>query len=257
MSPTQSSPIALPGVDAVGLRAANPGPLTLTGTNSWIVGRDPAWIIDPGPVLAPHLDALTAELRARGGLGGIALTHDHPDHAEAVGELARRFPGATRGSGPLESLPLPGHSVDHVVYLHGDVAFSGDAVLGEGSVFIAPDPGALRGYLAGLAALARRAPRLIAPGHGPVIEDPQARISGYIAHRLEREQRLLAGLAAGRRQVDDLLDAAWSDVPVALRPVAAITLAAHLDKLAEEGRLPSGVQRPPWPPPGWPGAAHP
>ena len=253
----ESTRIALPGIDGLGLRAANPGPLTLTGTNSWIVGRDPAWIIDPGPALTAHLDALTAELAARGGLGGIALTHDHPDHAEAVPELVRRFPDAVRGTGPLEPLPLPGHSRDHVVLLLDDVAFSGDAVLGEGSVFIAPDPGALRGYLEGLAELARRAPRLIAPGHGPVIEDPQDRISGYIAHRLEREQRLLAGLAEGRREVAELLDAAWSDVPETLRPVAAITLAAHLDKLAEEGRLPEGVQRPAWPPPGWPGAAHP
>lgn len=83
--------------DVAEVRAGNPGPFTLTGTNSWIVGRDPAWVIDPGPALASHLDALAAELERRGGLGGIALTHDHPDHAEAVGPLRERAETRNRG----------------------------------------------------------------------------------------------------------------------------------------------------------------
>ena len=122
--------------------------------------------------------------------------------------------------------------------------FSGDAVLGEGSVFIAPDPGALAAYLRGLERLRRRQLEILCPGHGPPVQDPDAKLGEYIAHRLDRERRLLAGLQAGARSVDDLLDAAWSDVPTLLRPAAAVTLAAHLDKLAEEGRLPDGVQRP-------------
>jgi glyoxylase-like metal-dependent hydrolase (beta-lactamase superfamily II) len=248
-----------PGADVVGLRAANPGPFTLDGTNSWIVGRDPAWLVDPGPALPDHLAALQDELAARGGLGGIALTHDHPDHAEAVGAMRERFPaaqlGAARGEvtvrlaqgdrfGPLEVLALPGHAPDHLVFLVGPVACCGDAVLGRGSVFIAPDPGALRGYLDGLARLRARRPRRLLPGHGPVIEDPAAKIDEYIAHRRAREQRLIEALAGGARQVDELLDRVWSDVPAELRGAAAVTLAAHLDKLAEEGRLPAGVQRP-------------
>ncbi len=80
--------------DVVGIRAANPSPFTLSGTNTWIVRRDPAWLVDPGPALTDHLDALEAEVRARGGLGGIALTHDHADHAEAVPALRERFPDA-------------------------------------------------------------------------------------------------------------------------------------------------------------------
>ncbi len=76
--------LELPGHDAIGIRADNPGPLTLTGTNSWIVGRDPAWLIDPGPALPEHLDAISEEIDERGGLGAVLLTHDHPDHAEAV-----------------------------------------------------------------------------------------------------------------------------------------------------------------------------
>lgn len=241
------------------MRADNPGPFTLTGTNSWIVGSDPAWLIDPGPALERHVAAIAAEISARGGLGGIALTHDHPDHAEAVPAMRRRFPSApvaaARGEvdrrladgdhfGPLEVIATPGHAPDHLAFVSGTVAFSGDAVLGQGSVFIAPDPGALAAYLAGLERLRRRGPSLLLPGHGPIVKDPEAKIAEYIAHRTERERRLLAAIESGARSVGEMLDAAWDDVPEMLRPAATVTLAAHLDKLGDEGRLPEGVQRP-------------
>lgn len=245
--------------DVIGIRAGNPSALTLSGTNSWIVGREPAWLIDPGPQLDEHLDALDDELDRRGGLGGIVLTHDHFDHAEGLAEMRGRHPGATaaaaRGDvdtllaegdlfGPLRVLALPGHAPDHLVFLLDRTAFTGDAVLGAGSVFISPDPGALSAYLAGLERLRQLRLAAIFPGHGPVIDDPEAMLTQYIAHRLEREQRLVDALAQGRRTVEELLDGAWSDAPAELRPAAALTLAAHLDKLDEEGRLPGGVERP-------------
>ena len=90
--------VELPGSDNIGIRAANPSPFTLTGTNTWIVGRDPAWLIDPGPALPEHLGALAAELHARGGLAGIALTHDHLDHSEAVPAVRELFPEARLGA---------------------------------------------------------------------------------------------------------------------------------------------------------------
>ena len=264
--------IELAGHDVVGIRAGNPGPFTLSGTNSWIVGSRPAWLIDPGPQLPSHVDALAAELEGRGGLAGIVLTHDHIDHAEAVGALRARFAkttlAAARGDvdvvladgdriGPLQALATPGHAPDHLAFLipaRHPVAFSGDAVLGEGSVFVAPDPGALVGYLEGLSRLRDRAPEVLCPGHGPLVTDPIAKLDDYRSHRLEREQRLVRALAAGARSVDEMLDGAWAEVPAGLRPAAAVTLAAHLDKLAQEGRLPAGVQRPdpgarPVPPP--------
>jgi glyoxylase-like metal-dependent hydrolase (beta-lactamase superfamily II) len=249
--------------DVVGVRADNPGPFSLTGTNSWIVGRKPAWLVDPGPGLDAHIAALGTEIDARGGLGGIVLTHDHIDHAEAIPLVLERFPGvplaAGRGGvdvlladgdriGPFEAVATPGHAPDHLAYLLvGRVAFTGDAVLGTGSVFIAADPGALSGYLAALAGLRERGLSALAPGHGPVVLDPDAKLGEYISHRLERERRLIDALDGGRRSVDELLDAAWSDAPAPLRPAAAVTLAAHLDKLAGEGRLPDGVERPLWP----------
>jgi glyoxylase-like metal-dependent hydrolase (beta-lactamase superfamily II) len=254
------SRLEVPGrSDVVGIRAANPGPFTLSGTNSWIVGDEPAWLVDPGPALPAHISALTAELERRGGLGGIALTHDHPDHTEAIPHLRARFPdpplAAARGDaeirlaegtvvGGMVAVQTPGHAPDHVAFVTRTAALTGDAVLGEGSVFISPDPGALAGYLDGLAKLRGRGLRFLCPGHGPLVDDPDAKLTEYIEHRLERERRLLAALDAGKRSVEELLDEVWDDVPEVLRPAAAVTLAAHLDKLAEEGRLPGGVEHP-------------
>jgi glyoxylase-like metal-dependent hydrolase (beta-lactamase superfamily II) len=240
------------------VRAENPGPLTLAGTNTWLVGRDPTWIVDPGPDLASHVEAVLVAAEKRGGVGGIVVTHDHPDHAGAV-PIIKRHSGAPVAASPAGGVPIdhaladgaahgpftvyatPGHAHDHLAYVAGSVVFTGDAVLGEGSVFVAPAPGALSSYLDALDRLRRLQLELLCPGHGPLVRDPRARFDEYIAHRNEREQRLIAALDAGLRTEDELLDAVWSDAPDILRPAAGLTLAAHLAKLADEGRLPDGV----------------
>jgi glyoxylase-like metal-dependent hydrolase (beta-lactamase superfamily II) len=233
------------------VRAANPGPLTLTGTNTWIIGRDPAWVVDPGPLLTEHVHAVAAAVEARGGAGGIAVTHDHADHVEAVPALRARLGGPPVAAmrypadvvladgdafGPLTALHLPGHAPDHLVLVAGDVACTGDAVLGAGSVFVPPDGGGLAAYLDGLARLRALGLAQLLPGHGPLVVDPAGRIDGYVGHRLERERKLLDALAAGLSTEDELLDAAWADAPPELRGAAALTLRAHLDKLRAEGR---------------------
>jgi glyoxylase-like metal-dependent hydrolase (beta-lactamase superfamily II) len=248
--------IDVPGHDIIGIRAANGGPFTLTGTNSWIVGREPAWLVDPGPALPEHLDALEAELKRRGGLGGLVLTHDHADHSEASVAVRERFPdapaAAARGPvnvllgdggsfGPFEAVATPGHARDHLALIAGTAGITGDAVLGEGSVFVA---GQMSEYLAGLERLRTRGLEVLLPGHGPAVGNPEEKLAEYIEHRLDRERRLLEALGAGMRGVDELLDEVWDDAPAYLRPAAALTLAAHLDKLADEGRLPPGVERP-------------
>ena len=241
------------------VRADNPGPFTLTGTNTWLVGRGPCYVIDPGPAMPEHLERVLAGVRDRGGIGGIALTHDHLDHAEAVGELraragdppvaAARHPadialGDGAVFGPLRAIATPGHAPDHVAFLAGRALFSGDAVLGEGSVFVFPDPGALAGYLAALERLRQLDLVVICPGHGPVVWEAKAKLQEYLEHRAERERALLLALDDGRRSVRELLDAAWPEVPLPLRGAARATLAAHLDRLGSEGRLPAGVERP-------------
>jgi glyoxylase-like metal-dependent hydrolase (beta-lactamase superfamily II) len=219
------------------IRADNPSPLTLAGTNTWRVA---GWVIDPGPALDAHLDAVAAS----GDVEGIALTHDHEDHVEGLEGLLERVgdvpvvsarAGAVGGdrAGPLEVVALPGHSDDHLAFVAGRAAFVGDAVLGEGSVFVT---GRLAAYLDGLRELRGRDLAVLCPGHGPPIWDPRGKLDEYIAHRLDREQRLLAALERGLRSEDELLDAAWDDAPEPLRPFAAVSLRAHLEKLRAEGR---------------------
>jgi glyoxylase-like metal-dependent hydrolase (beta-lactamase superfamily II) len=251
--------------DVALVRADNPSPLTLTGTNTWLVGRGPCWVVDPGPDLPEHVDAVRAAAAERGGIGGVVLTHGHADHSGAVAALveglgdvpvlAAAWAGATArigdgdAAGPwLEAIAVPGHAPDHLCFALGDdVCLTGDAVLGAGSVFVAPDPGALRGYLAGLERLRARGFSRLLPGHGPVVEDADAKLAEYLGHRRDRERRLVAALDDGARTIDALLDAAWDDAPAALRLPATVTLFAHLDKLAEEDRLPEGVEeRPEW-----------
>ncbi len=241
------------------VRASNPGPLTLMGTNTWVVGREPAWVVDPGPLEEAHLDRLFAAIEERGGLGGVVLTHDHRDHSEAVPALLERFPAplaAGRGRtdvtlreggkfGPFTAVSTPGHATDHYALVAAGACFTGDAVLGNGSVFISPYKGAMSGYLLALTRLRLREDfNVLCPGHGPPVWDAQAKLEEYVAHRIDRENSLIVALGEGRRTVPELLDAVWSDVPEVLRPAAAATLAAHLDKLEEEQILPAGVERP-------------
>jgi len=220
--------------------APNPSPLTLTGTNTWVVGREPAWVVDPGPAIDSHVAAVAAEVDARGGAGGIALTHSHADHSEAIGALLERIgdvPVGRHGSvgdtfGPFDVDFIPGHADDHLVFVAGSAAFTGDAVLGEGSVFVS---GRLREYLDGLRRLRALPLEVICPGHGDPVSDPAAKLDEYLAHRADRERRLLAALEAGARTDDELLDAAWADAPANVRQFAAISMRAHLEKLREEG----------------------
>jgi glyoxylase-like metal-dependent hydrolase (beta-lactamase superfamily II) len=229
--------------------APNPGPLTLEGTNTWIVDD---WVVDPGPDIEDHVDRVLDA--AEPGLGGIALTHSHSDHAQAAPRLAELAggvaiveAGAQPPDGfPFESIPTPGHSSDHHCLLWGRVLFSGDAVLGRGSVLLQPGEGgsggsALGAYLDALRALRERDIEAICPGHGPIVRDPRERLDEYVEHRLWRERRLVAALDRGLRSEDELLDAAWGDAPPNLRRAAAHTLRAHVEKLAHEGRLPDDL----------------
>jgi glyoxylase-like metal-dependent hydrolase (beta-lactamase superfamily II) len=250
---------ALAHHDILRLRAPNAGPLTLSGTNTWLVGHRPTWVVDPGPAIAAHLERLLAAIDDRGGLGGVALTHDHEDHSAAVKQLLAARPAplaAGRAAadvrladearfGPFEALATPGHAPDHFALVANGACFTGDAVLGEGSVFISPYPGAMAGYLLALTRLRLREDfSVLCPGHGPPVWDAQAKLQEYLDHRADRENHLVTALAAGRRTVGELLDAVWSDVPEQLRPLATVTLAAHLDKLEDERLLPAGVERP-------------
>jgi glyoxylase-like metal-dependent hydrolase (beta-lactamase superfamily II) len=217
------------------VRAANASALTLDGTNTYVVGR---WVVDPGPADPSHLDAIRGA--AHDGIEAVVLTHSHADHAEAAPllDVPVTLPRDGDVVGPFQAVGTPGHSADSVCLVMDRVCFTGDTVLGEGSVFISPGEGSLSAYLDSLRRLRSLDLELLCPGHGPYVEDPAAKLDSYIAHRLDRERRLLEALASGLRTEDELLDAAWPEVPEPLRGAAALTLRAHMEKLSEEGRAP-------------------
>jgi glyoxylase-like metal-dependent hydrolase (beta-lactamase superfamily II) len=214
--------------------------MTLEGTNTYLYGRDPCAVIDPGPDDAAHIAAVEATAAERGGIGAVLLTHSHGDHAAGAARLGgATLPAEGEAQLGLRALATPGHAEDHVCLLSADgVCFSGDLVLGEGSTIVPPDGGSLGAYMASLRRLQAEEIALICPGHGPWVTDPAAKLAEYVEHREMRERRLLAALERGERSRERLLDEVWDDVPAELRPAAAVAMEAHLAKLEAEGRLP-------------------
>lgn len=241
------------------VRAPNPGPITLEGTNTYVVGARNPVVIDPGPAIDEHLERVLDEA---GQPSAVILTHGHPDHAEGAERFAAmaRAPLAMWADRPagtcataaaiadrqridvdgttLVAMHTPGHSSDHLsFFLEAERAmFTGDHVLGRGTTVIAYPDGDLADYMRSLeVAKAARATRLY-PGHGPVIDEPDAVLDHYVAHRLEREQQVLAALEAGDAEVGAMVARIYADVPVELHPAAALSVRAHLGKLRAEGR---------------------
>jgi glyoxylase-like metal-dependent hydrolase (beta-lactamase superfamily II) len=218
--------------------------MTLEGTNTYLYGSDPCTVIDPGPDVPAHLEAVAASAEQRGGIGLVLLTHSHGDHADGAGQLGVEVvqPGDGEEHLGLRAVATPGHAPDHICLMTaGGVCFSGDLVLGAGSTFVPPDGGSLAAYMDSLRRMQAEPIELIAPGHGPWITDPATKLAEYVEHREMRERRLLAALERGERSRAALLDEAWSDVPPEMREAAAMVMQAHLDKLATEDRLPGDL----------------
>jgi glyoxylase-like metal-dependent hydrolase (beta-lactamase superfamily II) len=236
----------------VRLLAPNPGVFTLDGTNTWVVGSDPSIVVDPGPELDEHLDAVAREAAP---VAAVLVTHDHPDHsqgadvlAERVGAplLAYRLAGAERvrdgqrirgGGVELTTVHTPGHTSDHVAFF--DVAtaslFTGDSVVGRGTSFIDPPDGDMGRYLRSLDRMLELGPRTIYPGHGPVVLTAEDTLREYRSHRLEREAQIVAALAEGPRTIPELVASIYASYPSDVRPLAARSVLAHLLKLEDEG----------------------
>jgi glyoxylase-like metal-dependent hydrolase (beta-lactamase superfamily II) len=238
-------------LDVKRLTADNPSPMTLEGTNTYLVGRDPAAVIDPGPDDPTHIDAIRAAGDSRGGIGTVLLTHDDADHLAGVEPLGieptRPADGETVAG--LTAIATPGHAAEHLSFLLPDgegrfACFCGDLILGQGSTIVGPRRlgGSLSDYMDSLRRLQGLDLTVLYPGHGPRIDDPQGKIAEYIAHRQEREDRLVAALDRGERSRETLLAEVWDDVPDELKPAAALAMEAHLEKLDEEGRLPPDIK---------------
>jgi glyoxylase-like metal-dependent hydrolase (beta-lactamase superfamily II) len=241
--------------------APNPGVMTGPGTNTYLVGIDEIAVIDPGPADDDHLDAIA-------GCGGdrirwVLVTHTHEDHSPGVAGLRERTGAEVLafdardgldvdgrlGDGDvieatefrLTALHTPGHASNHLCYLLEEerLLFSGDHIMEGSTVVIAPPDGDMVAYLGSLERLKGLRPRLraIAPGHGHLITEPDAKIEEYISHRLAREQQVADELAAaGTTTIDALVESIYVDVAQELHPVARKSVWAHLRKLADEGR---------------------
>ena len=225
--------------------APNPGPMTLEGTNTYLFGSDPCVVIDPGSEDPGHLDAIRLAAEERGGIGLVLLTHSHGDHTAGADQLGATvvLPEGGETHAALRVLATPGHAEDHVCFLGDDgVCFSGDLVLGLGSTIVPPGGNSLAAFMDSLALLQEQEIELIAPGHGPWVTDPAAKLAEYVEHRQMRERRLLAALEEGERSRAQLLATVWDDIPIELLPMAAMAMEAHLEKLESEGRLPEDLE---------------
>lgn len=241
--------------------APNPSPMTLEGTNTYLIGERPAIVLDPGPSDEGHLDRVLAEA---GEVALVLLSHRHRDHAAAAGRFAEMagapvaaFPGARgdaigvadgeevgTGDARLRAVATPGHSSDHLCFLliAEGALFTGDHVLGSGTTVVAHPDGDMAAYLGSLERIRELGPRRMYPGHGPVIEEPAPVLDYYVRHRLEREGQVLDALEAGCRTVAEIVARIYADVDPALHPAAALTVRAHLAKLAREGRAPGDIE---------------
>ena len=251
--------------------APNPSPMTLDGTNTWILaepGSPRAVVVDPGPGHAGHLHRIRDQAAAAGQtVAQILLTHSHPDHSEGAAAFAAMTGAPVRAADPAfrlgdEGLPpgstitvsgceihvvaTPGHSADSVcLHLPADHALlTGDTVLGRGTTVIADD-GNLTAYLESLDRLRQLTDRAelatLLPGHGPMLGDPGGTLDYYITHRHERLAEVRAALDAGDRTTDQIVTRIYHDVDRALWPFAAFSVRAALQYLADQGALPPGV----------------
>ncbi|MEV0152563.1 MBL fold metallo-hydrolase [Micromonospora sp. NPDC050686] len=240
------------------LRAPNPGPMTLDGTNTWVLrapGAERGVVVDPGPADEAHLAAVAAH----GPVGFVLITHGHADHTEGAPRLSELLGGApvlaadpahASGAEPLtpDAVPdagltirllnTPGHTADSVCFLveHGDerVVLTGDTILGRGTTVVAHPDGHLGDYLSSLELLSTYTGIPALPGHGPALADCAAAADYYLAHRRARLDQVRAAVAAGATTAPEVVAAVYADVDRSLWWAAEWSVRAQLEYLGVE-----------------------
>ena len=236
--------------------ANNPGPYTGPGTNTWVLddGAGSVAVIDPGPVDTRHARAIMDVVDDRS-VDAILVTHTHIDHAPMANPIARDLSvpavgyapgphfepdirlldGAGYGIGELELrvVHTPGHSDDHLCFQAENVLFTGDHIMGGSSVMVEK----MGPYLDSLRKLKGLGLERLLPGHGEEMEDPEAVIDWYVAHRLQRHEQIFAAVSSGATTVEEIVEIVYADVDKSLHPLAAQSVNAHLELLSAEGRI--------------------
>ena len=261
---------------APGLRrilAQNPSPFTFKGTGTYVVGEGAVAVIDPGPDLPEHVEALLAGLNGER-VTHILVTHTHRDHSPAARALQAATGAPTHGFGPhaggrrgepaveeggdwdfvpdivlrdgdrvagpgweLEAVHTPGHTSNHLCFAWGEpgILFSGDHVMGWSTSVIAPPDGDMAAYMASLDKLLGRGERVYWPTHGPAIEEPQRHVRAFIAHRREREAGIIRVLREGVGEIEGIVARLYVGLDPRLRRAAGRSVEAHLIDLIGRG----------------------
>jgi glyoxylase-like metal-dependent hydrolase (beta-lactamase superfamily II) len=242
--------------------------MTGAGTNTYLLGERDVAVIDPGPDMPEHVDAILAAIEQGGGrLARIFATHTHMDHSPATASLLRHRKVEVIGAlasdrmfqdagfcpdiecchdqvfaGPeysLRAIATPGHVSNHFCFLEQASGYlmTGDHIMNGSTVVIIPPSGDMAAYINSLKILLDYPLTHLAPGHGDTMDDPKAVVQWLVTHRLQREAKVLTVLRAhGEASVDELVLDVYDDVPVAVHPVAKLSLLAHLIKLEREQR---------------------
>jgi len=256
--------------------ANNPGPFTFMGTGVYIVGEGDVAVIDPGPDLPEHIDALKRALDGRH-VSHILVTHTHSDHSPAAKPLKEWSGARTYAFGPhgfgrdpdgpkveaggdtefvpdirvrdgeiiagngftFECVHTPGHTSNHMCYALKDekALFTGDHIMGWSTTVVTPPDGDMADYIASVEKLERRGDAVLYPTHGAPVTDPGPFLAAYREHRLDRERQVLASIAAGRDTIPAMVEHMYADVDKRLHPAASRSVLAHLIKLEREGRV--------------------
>lgn len=250
--------------------ADNPSAFTYKGTGTYIVGRGKVAVIDPGPLLDAHVEALMRALEGET-VTHILITHTHSDHSPAAAPLKKLTGAKTYGYGPhgsgageedgdtdfvpdvelrhgdvifgdgwtIEAVHTPGHTSNHLCFALREekVLFSGDHVMGWSTSIVSPPDGDMTAYMASLELLLGRDDETYWPTHGPAIRDPKTLVRAFIAHREDREHQIIAQLKAGRTRIADMVPVMYAAVDKRLHPAAARSVFAHMGRLVAQGRV--------------------
>lgn len=248
------------------LVAPNPGVMTGPGTNTYLLGNNEVAVLDPGPAIPSHIDAILDAAGDR--IRWIVCTHTHPDHSPAWQAVAAATGAQVIGASPpddmhqdksfkptvevrhdhtlaapeftLRAVHTPGHVGNHYCYFLEEegMLFAGDHIMNGSTVVIIPPSGDMKAYIESLQLLLQYPLQTIAPGHGDIMPQPAAAVDALVRHRLMREAMVVNGLRrTGRTTVDELVKVVYADVNTSLHKMAVFSLSAHLIKLRDEQRV--------------------